>query len=144
MARVVLHLDNPEGKISNICNDSRVGLFLAQTWANYFDKYVPKKTGTLASNYNIQPFKITYESPYAHYIWEGEKYVDPKYNKGGFHNEDFSRWWSRPGVSKIPSGEPLNYSKEQNPLASSHWEEPAFDAFEEDVSRQLTEYIRRL
>lgn len=144
MPKVIVKLEGVPSKLGNICNDNRVGLFLAQTWANYFDKYIPKKTMTLSSNYTTTPFKVTYNSPYAHYQWEGEKYIDPVYKVGGFHNADFSRWWSRPGVTKVPSGEPLNYSKEQNPLATSHWEEPAFNAFQDDVARQLTYYLRRL
>lgn len=56
---------------------------------------------------------------YAHYMYEGEKYVDPVYRKGGFYTEDYG-WWSRPGVTKVPSGEPLFYS---NPKAEAHWDE---------------------
>ena len=76
-------------------------------------------------------------------LWEGVKYVDPLYKKGGFHNADNSRWWSRPGVTKIETSIPLVYSKEINPLAQSHWEEPAQDAFADDVAMAVSKYLRR-
>ena len=141
-SKVTLELYAPQKTVQRILGSDDVGVFLASTWAKYFAKYVPMDTGTLQSNVTIDPFEVVYESPYAHYIWAGEKYVDPVYNVGGFHNADFSQWWSRPGVTKIPSGEPLKYNTEKNPLATSHWEEPAFQAFSGSVANQLTQYLR--
>lgn len=140
--KITTTIYNPAGTINRILNDD-VGKFVANEWSRYFAKYVPMREGILAQNITIEPFKVTYNSPYAHYQWEGEKYVDPIYNVGGFHNADFSVWWSRPGVTKIPSGELLNYSKEQNPLATSHWEQPAYNAFKDAVAKAVTDYLKR-
>ena len=68
--------------ITNRIFDDDVGRFLAETCANQFNKYVPMDSGTLSQHVTTEPFKITYESRYAKYQWEG--------------------------VSK--SGKPLNYS----------------------------------
>lgn len=141
-SKVTLELYAPQKTVQRILGSDDVGVFLAATWAKYFAKYVPEDTGILKSDVTIDPFLVTYESIYARYQYYGEKYVDPVYNVGGFHNADFSQWWSRPGVTKIPSGEPLKYSTEKNPLASSHWEEPAFQAFAGSVANQLTQYLR--
>lgn len=134
---------NPPKEILEHIFDDDVGVFVASEWSRYFAKYAPMQTGTLAQSVDIEPFKVTYTQPYAHYMWEGVKYVDPIYKKGGFHNADSSRWWSRPGVTKIETNIPLNYSKEINPLAQSHWEEPAQDAFADDVARAVSQYLRR-
>ncbi len=53
--------------------------------------------------------EIDINTPYAHYQHEGEKYIDPKYKIGAFHDPISGRFWSRPGVKKVPSGQKLNY-----------------------------------
>ena len=140
MSNVTITINNPAGIADRIINDD-VGTFLASEWSRYFAKYVPMQEGILASDITIDPFKVTYNSPYAHYQWEGKLYVDPITLKGAFYNSDYG-FWSRPGVSKIPTDIPLNYSKEQNPLATSHWEVPAFEAFKDDVARAVTQYLK--
>ena len=115
-----------------ITQNNAVGQFVAQTWARYFAKYIPTQQGILRSNFTTEPFKVTYESPYAHYQWQGELYVSPTTGSS----------WALPGEIKVPTGKPLKYSKEQNPLATSHWEVPASDAFRDAVARQVTIYIR--
>ena len=91
---------------------------------------------------NDYPYQVIYNSPYAHYQWEGKLYVDPITGKGAFYDPDYG-FWSRPGVTKIPTDIPLNYSKEQNPLATSHWEVPAYNAFKDTVARAVTNYLKR-
>ena len=95
--------------------DDRTGIFLAETWAKIFTKYTPKDSGTLSQSYITEPYKVTYEQKYSHYQWFG--------------------------ISR--NGKPLRYSKEQNFLAQSHWEEPAQDAFSDDVARAVSKYLRR-
>ena len=125
---------NPQKTADRIVQNNAVGQFVAQTWAKYFAKYVPMQEGILRSNYTTKPFQVTYESPYAHYQWAGELYVGPTTGSS----------WAEHGEIKIPTGKPLEYSKEQNPLATSHWEQPAYDAFSDDVARQVTLFIRRM
>lgn len=140
-AKVTVTINNAKGTINRILDDS-VGKFVASEWSRYFAKYVPMQEGILATDITIDPYKVTYDSPYAHYQWEGRLYVDPITHKGAFYNPDYG-FWSRPGASKIPTDTPLNYSKEQNPLATSHWEVPAYAAFKETVAQAVTDYLRR-
>ena len=56
--------------------------------------------------------EIDINTLYAHYQHEGEKYIDPKYKIGAFHDPISGRFWSRPGVKKVPSGQKLNRSEE--------------------------------
>lgn len=131
--QVQVILYNPRGTANRICNNRNVGNFLAETWARYFAKYIPMQEGILASNYTTEPFQVIYESPYAHYIWEGELYL----------TED-ARSFAEAGETKVPTGIPLSYSLEQNPLAQAHWEEPAYEAFSNTVARQVSAYLRRM
>lgn len=140
-AKVTVTINNAKGTINRILDDS-VGKFVASEWSRYFAKYVPMREGILATDITIEPYKVTYNSPYAHYQWEGKLYVDPITHKGAFYSTDYG-FWSRPGVTKIPTDIPLNYSKEQNPLATSHWEVPAYEAFKETVAQAVTDYLRR-
>lgn len=142
-SNIQIELFNPHQTAQRIVSNDDVGQFLAQTWVKYFAKYTPMQEGILRSNVTTEPFQVTYESPYAHYQWEGIKYVDPEYGVSGWFDANSGRWFSRPGVTKVPSGEPLNYSKEQNPLATSHWEQPAFEAFNGVVANEVSRYLKR-
>lgn len=88
---------------------------MAETWARIFQKYTPKKSGMLSQSYTIKPFLVTYNQKYSFYQWYG--------------------------LSK--KGNPLNYSKEKNFLAQSHWEQAAERDRKDEVARAVTEYIRR-
>ena len=105
----------PSSQIVNRILDDDVGRFLAETCAKIFEKYTPRESGALGQYYITEPWKITYDQKYAHYQWQG--------------------------VSK--KGRPLNYSKEQNMLAQSHWEEAAERDKSSEVARAVTEYIKR-
>ena len=99
--------------ITNRIFDDDVGRFVAETCANQFKPYVPMESGTLSQHVTTEPFKITYESIYARYQWDG--------------------------VSK--SGRPLNYSKEQHRLARSHWEQSAYRNRRSVIISALQDYI---
>lgn len=84
------------------------------TFMNYLDKYMPQDTNIMISNMysntKVGSGMININVPYAHYQHEGVLYVDPKYNIGAFHDPQSGRYWSRPGIKKIPSDKRLNYS----------------------------------
>ncbi len=79
----------------------------------YMDKYMPMDSGQMITNmYNstkVGTGEININAPQAHYQHEGEKYVDPKTGTGAFHDPVSGRFWSRPGIKKVPSGKKLNY-----------------------------------
>ena len=135
-------MDNPKKIINRIIND-KVRLFASDTWAKYFKKYTPMESGTLGSTYITEPGKVTYTSDYAHYQWEGKLYVDPITHKGAFYDPNYG-FWSRPGVTKIPSNKSLVYSKDKNPGATSHWEVPAQENYKSQVAQEIEDYIKRM
>lgn len=118
----------------------------AQVW-NDMKQYMPFGNGSLIQQtelLNHQTRGEVYKYPpghdYGHYLYVGEKYVDPKYHKGGF--TDGERWWSRPGVTKVPSGEPLNYSPTHNPMAGPKWDEQAIENHMNDWKRVVRNALK--
>lgn len=105
----------PASVILNRIIDDDVKIFTAETWAKIFKKYTPKYSGMLSKSYITEPGKIIYWQRYSHYQWQG--------------------------ISK--KGNPLNYNKEKNFLAQSHWEEQAERDKKDEVARAVTEYIKR-
>lgn len=84
------------------------------SFMGYMDKYMPmdEDEQMITSMYNstkVGSGDININVPHAHYQHEGEKYVDPKYGVGAFHDPVSGRYWSRPGIKKVPSGKKLNY-----------------------------------
>lgn len=100
----------------------------AQVW-NDMQKYMPMDTGTLISETGAlnattrgEVYLYPPDSDYGHYQYEGIKYVDPLYEIGAFYNPNYG-FWSREGVTKIPSDEPLFYGRDG---AEAHWDEVAY------------------
>lgn len=91
-------------------------LFLANTCFRRMHKYTPFDTGTLASTATIEPGKITYEVPYAHYMY----------------------------VGKTKSGEDINYRKAKHRLAGKEWDKRMFNAEEELIVQELEAEAKRL
>ena len=87
---------------------------MAETWARLFQKYTPKDSGMLSQSYTVKPFLVTYNQKYSYYQWYG--------------------------ISK--TGKPLNYSKEKNFLAQSHWEQAAERDRKNEVAKAVTNFIR--
>lgn len=113
-----------DARILSKVRSDQFGKFVSVEWKKLIDQYTPRDTGNLENNVVIRPFEIEYKSPYAHYMYTGEIYVDPQYKVGGFFNPTHG-WFSRPNVKKIPSGRTFNYSKSKNPSATDHWDEVA-------------------
>jgi len=117
-----------------VLSDFEPGGVAQYTWSKIvFDgsvPYMPMHTGNFINRSQIhsEPLmsqgELEYPGPFAHYLWEGVLYVDPEYGKGAFFSEDYG-FWSRPGVTKIPSGIPLTFNQEANPNAGPRWVERA-------------------
>lgn len=121
-------------------------LFLANTAARLMDPYVPARNQVLAQNMMIYQEDdhavIHYLSPYAHYQYMGELYVDPVTGKGAFTNGE-GLFWSRPGVAKKPTGKKLKHSTFRHPLATSKWDEAMMVARKDDLIKSYENYLRR-
>ena len=62
---------NVASKIKKIASNKALGTFLANEAAKGMDKYVPMRTGALAGSESTSPFKVTYNAPYAVYVYNG-------------------------------------------------------------------------
>lgn len=51
--------------------NGRVQKFFTNTCYKHMDKYVPRDTGVLREAVDLQPDRITYQSPYAHAQYVG-------------------------------------------------------------------------
>lgn len=119
-------------------------LFLANEAERLMDPYVPADNLVLAQNVRtyVQAKEgiIHYQSPYAHYQWEGTLYVDPKYKIGAF--TDGERFWSRPNVGKVSSTRKLTYSKFRHSKATSRWNEAMMVARGDELLESYRNYLR--
>ena len=91
---------------------------------DYNLRYVPWETGTLGkSPYSVTDIgsgEVVYPGPYAHYLYYGEIYGPniPIFEDG---SGEPTGWFSPKGQAKHPTGRPLEYSTDVNPLAGSYW-----------------------
>ena len=118
--------------------NGRVQKFFTSTCAKHMDKYVPMRNSDLRSNVDIQADSITYESPYAHYQYEGKKYVMDN-GKSAYYSSDYG-FWSKKGEKKHNSGEKLIY---HTPGTGHHWDERMKSAEMQDVIKEVQDYINR-
>lgn len=104
--------------------NGRVQKFFTNTCAIHMDKYVPFDTGTLAETVivngtpvpsNVKDTTITYEQPYAQYVYNG--------------------------ISK--TGKPLNYSHDKHPAAGDHWDRRMVSAEMDKVVKEVQDYVNR-
>lgn len=103
-------------------------------------KYVPSRNGPLATtSFVSSTCEIVYPQPYAHYQYIGKLYVDPKYKKGAFYNENYG-YWSRKGVKKEATDTNLHYSK---PGTGPYWDRKMVSADMPDVTKETQEFVKR-
>lgn len=107
MRVIVLSKINIPKELTRVDNDE-FWKVAARSWHRLISSYVPKDTGLLAENVRISEKKIEYLSPYARYIYNGMKMIDPKYHVGGFPIDGGISWVSRKGVKKKKTNIPLN------------------------------------
>lgn len=123
----------------------RTQLFAAQEYKRMMEPYVPANNLILSNSATVSATEtsgeVAYNTPYAHYQYEGELYVDPVYGKGAF--TDGERFWSRPGVGKVPSGRKLHYSTTRHPMATDHWDKAAAVAEGDTMAKAIENYIGR-
>lgn len=76
----------------------KVQKFFTNTCARHMDKYIPKDTGMLRNNIDIQADGITYQSPYAHYQYKGER-EDGSHKVKNYTTPGTGSYWDRRMVS---------------------------------------------
>lgn len=98
------------------------------------EKYIPHgDTGILEGTtiQDVQNGALTYASPYAHYQYIGELYVDP----------DTGSSWAKKNATKIPTGKRLN----QHPIVGegNYWDKKMISAEGTDYFQELQDFIDR-
>lgn len=88
------------------------------------EPFVPMLSGSLKNSpmpsIGADDSYIIYNSLYARYQYYGLLMVDPLTGKGAFFDPDYG-FWSRPGVSKVRTSRPLQYTTTHHPKACSRW-----------------------
>ena len=116
-------------------------LFLANQAAALMDPYVPADSLVLSQNVSITAEEdcghVTYNSPYAHYQWEGEIY-GPNYpiKDGG----EIVGFYSPP--HKSPTGRRMTYSDFRHPLATDHWDQAMKIARRGDLAKAYEKHLK--
>lgn len=115
--------------------DGPVMKFFVSTCAKRMDKYVPYRTGTLAK-YKIEGNLVIYDTPYAHYMYEG-KVMGPNIpikDKNG----NIIKW-----ISKKPkhyTGADIDYSSSianGHPYAGPHWDQRMWTAEKDKIIKEV-------
>ena len=136
-----------ERNIYDKVQNARFGLFVAREWKRLISPYTPRKNGPLEDTARIRPFEIEYVQPYSHYMYEGVIYEDPVFHFSGLFDKESDKWFSRPGVKKVPrqSGKTeFNYLRDANPHATHHWDKAAEKAGQKDkLIKSINEYLAR-
>ena len=114
--------------------------FLTQSCYKHMSSFVPGgPSGIINQIIDISIDKIVYQHPGAHYLYTGILYVDPKYKKGAFYSSDYG-YWSRPGITKVSGGRPLNY---HTPGTGSQWDKRMWTSQGDTVISEVQKYIDR-
>lgn len=88
--------------------NGRVQAFFTDDCKRHMERYVPYDVGNLRTIVTTTPKSITYESPYAHYMYVGKVYVMPQNQKSAFYSDDYG-FWSKKGQAKIPTDRDISY-----------------------------------
>lgn len=71
-AKIKVDISGVSKKASKICRNEGLGRFAAESFARLMTPYVPMDTGTLSQSYSTEPYKVIYNQPYAHRLYEGK------------------------------------------------------------------------
>ena len=108
----------------NLQKGGRVQQVIDKCVIDYCLPYVPWDAGVLAKSAygatQIGDGKVIYPGPYAHYQYYGEVY-GPNIPVFDGKSPTPTRFFSPPGQKKHPTGRPLVYKTDVNPLAGSFW-----------------------
>ena len=103
--------------------------------------YVPKKEGILRGNVFIDANSITYEQPYARYMYYGKKMVMEN-GKSAYYSPDYG-FWSKPkekGGKKTVTNEDLIY---HTPGTGAYWDKKMWSAEKDNVLAEVQAYVNR-
>ena len=96
----------------------------------FYDRYTPKAENILAGTAKALAEYILYDTPYAHYIWEGRLMVDP----------DTGSAWARKDAKKAYK-EPDVALQYQSAEATAHWDDTAWNNHREEMLDGITKIL---
>lgn len=117
--------------------------FFCNECYRYMTKFVPGGVNShLNQNVSLATdgSYVLYNGPDAHYLFNGNLYVDPKYKKGAFYSADYG-FWSRPGIPKEPTERQLDYSK--HPGTGAHWDKLMWASCGDEIVEEVQKFIER-
>ena len=114
--------------------------YFTKRWADYMDKYVPYKEGGLAyDTRTIESDRIVYNSPYAHYMYEG-KVMGPNIP---IKEDGIIVGWFSKGPKQY-TGADINYNQSGgHEYAGPYWDKRMWSAEKKDVIKEVQEFIER-
>lgn len=119
--------------------------FHTQNVLRRIKRYMPFVTGVTYKvtvlQTDIRTPEIVTDAPYAEYLFEGKKMIDPKINASGFMTPE--GWRSRKGSVKVLTGTPLEYTKTKNKLAGPRWDRALSAAEGKAMAADLQRYQDR-
>ncbi len=134
--------NKPPAQIAEEASGGNEGLlFLANEAKRLMDPYVPADTLVLAQNVRTYVEGdvgiVHYQSPYAHYQYEGVAY-GPNYPimDGG----EVMGFYSPP--HKTLTGQKLNYSHARHPLTTSKWDKAMKTARGDDLAKAYENHLK--
>lgn len=89
----------------------RADHILAMQAAKDTEQFVPALTGSLTNRTRVVGGKIIYPGPYAHYLYVGKLFVDPKTGSS----------WASKGAAKTETNRDLVFTKKMHGQAQDHW-----------------------
>lgn len=121
-----------KGQLVKICADEILHMS---------DTYIPFREGALKKSGKIEDgTDVVWDTPYAHYMWEGIVYEDPDLHCAGFPTEN--GWRSRKKVEKVPTDRSIEY--QNGKLRGAHWADRMLqDGGLEEIQKKLEEELRK-
>lgn len=121
--------------------NGRVQKYFTKRCADYMDPYVPLDKGDLAYNQRrIESDKIIYQSPYAHYMYEG-KVMGP--NIPIKDDGVIVGWFSK--EPKYYTGKDIDYSKsiaKGHTFAGPHWDRRMWSVEKDNILKEVQDYMK--
>ena len=139
--RTVMKLDlqpvNDVLKQAGLENGGAVQKQIDESFLRECEPYLPFDSGMLRdsgiTSTKIGSGQVIWDTPYAHYLYEGKLYVDPITGKGAFYNENYG-FWSRPNTQKVPSDRELEFHG--GGLRGKKWAERMWADHSQDIIRE--------
>lgn len=124
-------------KLEDLVKDDQTMLEIHNLFARMMEPYVP--FGTDLGNLEVTPEYVKYNTPYAHYHYEGITYG---LNIPIVEDGIIVGWFSKPDDDgrKHPTGTHLKYTK---PRASDHWDKAMMAEKKEEFVKQVEMILAR-